>query len=100
MGIVEEQAALAAESWRRSNPNRDIPAGSPPEGIPSGAGLQIGDTWSSAGMMPGKITPDLQGPVAGPTSIPASSATQALPMAERPINPLSGADRIEDRGRR
>jgi hypothetical protein len=62
MGTVEDQAARHAEAYRRANPTREIPAGSPPEGAATGAGLQIGDMWSSGGAMPGVTTPDDQGP--------------------------------------
>jgi hypothetical protein len=89
MGVVEDQAALAAEAYRRANPYGEIPAGSPPEGASTGAGLQIGDTWSSGGEMPGMTTPDLQ----GPTRALGYPDHTVLPPNERPINPIPGEDK-------
>lgn len=89
MGTVEDQAALNAEAWRRSDPNREIPADAPPSTAPSGAGLQIGDMWSSGGMMPGVTTPDLQG---GETFGAPLGGNASLPSSERPWNPL-GTDK-------
>ena len=68
MSMVDEQAALAAEAWRRANPNEEIPAGAPPNGFASSSGLSAQDTLSSGGgqigngFTGGVRTPDLQGP--------------------------------------
>jgi len=69
MGTTDDQAAIHAEAWRRSSPDRTVPEGAPPHGVTTNAGLGIGvvtpktnDTWSSGGAMPGVTTPDLQGP--------------------------------------
>jgi hypothetical protein len=62
MGVIDDQAEVNREAWRRSNPYGEIPPGAPPQAIPANAGLNIGDTWSSGVAMPGVETPDLQGP--------------------------------------
>jgi hypothetical protein len=63
MNSIDEQAALAAEAWRRASGNGEVPAGAPPQGyVGANAGVIAADTWSSGGQMPGVMTPDLQGP--------------------------------------
>jgi hypothetical protein len=92
---IEEQGKLAAEAWRRANPNGDVPEGAPPNDFAAAnAGLRATDMWSSGGQA-GVVTPDLQGPVK-PLAYP--DATELAPN-ERPTNPIPGAARVENRER-